>query len=347
VICSVVNATRKSSFASCARADVKCSSATVSLPERSSHVARLRQWYYLATPAKDEVKQRELTQRACTLGSYAACARLERGERTDRYKDLCEEEPEACTSATNADSSTRDDWLFQRCAAGWVSSCEALTTTLRRGKTTTPQRAQARATWLESGCLEGSAGSCAALSSGPFAPAAPSARVLTTGCELGVATSCTKLAERAEASGDRAAQLQYLERACPVATPQGQISTSRSACRLAGLMYRDGVGAPRDPARAAILLQKGCLQKRYVMDGEACVALGAMYENGIGLPRSLSRAVDLYAAGCADELYDGQNHSRAETRAERGGPKPPPRPPPKQPTACARLRQWIPPPKRE
>jgi len=303
------------------------------------------QWFYLATPAKNEAKQLELTQRACTLGSPDACARLERHERTDPYKDLCEEEPEACTSGTNTAKTDLDDWMGQRCAAGSDGYCDSLTRNWRRAPPT-PQQVQSGTTWLEPGCLAGAAGACEILSAGRLVATVPSEKVLIAGCDLGLALSCSKLAERAQASGDRGAELQYLERACPVVTPQGRKSTSRSACRRAGLMYKDGVGAPRDLTRAAILLQKGCKQQRYVLDGEACAALGTMYEDGIGLPKSLSRALDLYAAGCADEGYLEEIQSRAESRSRAGrGPMPPPKPAPKHPTACSRLRKWIEPPK--
>ncbi len=311
--------------------------------ELGSAYAHAGQWYYLGTPAKDEAKQLELRQRACGLGSLDACSWLDRSERTDLYKDDCDEEQSACALGNKQkDDTLREDWGFRRCAAGWDSACEGLTRA-RRGKIApTAAHSKERGAWLEAGCLEGAAGACKILSLGTVVPLEPSEKVLRTGCDLGLAASCEKLARAAEAAGDPGAQLKYLERACPVVTPQGRASTSRSACRSAGVMYKDGVGAPQDLGRAAILLQKACVERRYVLEGEACVILGTMYESGLGVQKSLARAVDLYAAGCADERYVADVRSRAASRARRSGePDAPPTPPPKEPTACARLEQWV------
>jgi uncharacterized protein len=309
--------------------------------ELSWAYAHAGQWFYLATPAKDQAKQLEMRQAACVLGSLDACARLDQHERTDVYKDQCDEEPEACT-ADDKDDALHTDWYFRRCAAGWDSACEGLQRTSRRQSSTTAARANERGIWLESGCLRGTAGACRILSLGTVVPLAPSEKTLQTGCDLGLATSCEKLAEAAEARGDRVKQLEYLERACPAVSAQGHASTSRSACRVAGVMYKDGVGAAQDLGRAAILFQKGCVERRYVLDGEACAILGTMYEDGVGVQKSLERALDLYAAGCADESYRGDVRSRAEHKLSRlGGPESPAKPAEKEPTACERLHQWI------
>lgn len=293
------------------------------------------QWYYLATPEKDEAKQTQMLQRACSLGAEDGCSRLDRKDRTDPYKDLCEEEPDSCPATSKDKEVAYGDWIYRRCAAGWSSAC-TIATRYRRPKST-PEQAKERAAWLEAGCLEGAAGACQVLTIGTLVSTAPADNVLVAGCDLGVASGCVKLAERAEAAGDQAKQLAYLERACPVATPQGGDSVSRGACRKAGLMYKEGRGASKDLQRAAILLQKGCLQNRFVDDGEACVALGTMYEEGIGVPKSMPRALDLYAAGCADEGYNEAVYSRAVSKSRVGGPPPPKKPVVMSPTACERL----------
>jgi TPR repeat protein len=316
--------------------------------ELGSAYAHAGQWYYLVTPEENEAKQLELRQRACGLGSHDACGWLERGQRTDVYKDRCDEESEACAPAPGAKGKPEyEEWLVRRCAAGWDSACEEHKIVSRRSKPMpTPDQLEERRAVLESGCLGGTAGACAILSQAAVVPNPPSEKILQAGCDLGLAGSCQKLAMVAESAGDAATRLQYLERACPVVTPQGRASVSRSACRVAGIMYKDGAGVSQDLERAAILLQKGCVERRYVLDGEACVALGTMYEAGTGVQKSLSRALDLYAAGCADEGYMGQVRSRARSRAaRRGGPEAPPSPPPKEPTACTRLRKWVRPPK--
>ncbi len=309
--------------------------------ELSSAYAHAGQWYYLAKPAEDEAKQLELKQRACVLGSVDACSGLTQQERTDVYKDQCDEEPEACGAGNQAEDETlREDWYFRSCAAGWDSSCDGLTRISRRKSETTAARAKERGSWLEAGCLGGAAGACRVLSMGTVVP--PSEKVTQTGCDLGLAASCEKLAQAAEALGDRVKQLNYLERACPAVSAQGRASTSRAACRAAGVMYKDGVGAAQDLGRAAILLQKGCVERRYVQEGEACLLLGTMYEDGVGVEKSLLRALDLYAAGCADESYQAQGRSRAEwRRRQHGEPAPSSTPPQEESKACARLHQWV------
>ncbi len=316
--------------------------------ELRSAYAHAGQWYHLSTPAKDAAKEREVTQRACGLGLVDACMRLERSERTDPYRDRCDEELTACDPVPDIQDRARlKDWSYRRCAAGWDSSCESLGRYDGNPKPATQAEKQARASWLEHSCLEGAAAACAVLTS-PLLSIEPSQSVLQAGCDLGVAASCQKLAKKAGAAGDRRRELELLERACPVVTPRGRDSTSRSACRVAGIMYKDGVGAPQDLGRAAILLQKGCIERRYALDGQACLVLGTMFEDGIGVTKSLSRALDLYAVGCANERYEDDLWSRAEGRARmRGGPTPGPRPPRIEPTACVRLRRWVPEPTRE
>ncbi|MBL8739449.1 MAG: sel1 repeat family protein, partial [Myxococcales bacterium] len=273
-----------------------------------------------------------------------ACNRLERQERSDPYKDDCSEVLEACTTGGEPkdDVARYADWSFRRCAAGWDGGCDAVMTLRRRKVSTTPARAKEQGTWLEAGCLEGAAGACGILALGKVVPLEPSEKVLQSGCSLGVAQSCEKLAQAAEARGDSVAQLQFLEQACPPVTSQGSESISSSACRAAGVMYKDGVGASRDLARAALLLQKGCVARRYVLDGKACEVLGTMFEGGVGVQKSLARAVDLYAAGCAREKYESTLQSLAESKAKRFGGKDAPLSPspPQESTACARLRQW-------
>lgn len=289
----------------------------------------------------DKNKRRELTQRACALGSLAACGTLGRRDRTDVYKDECDEEPDACTGATNAKDDPRYEyWSLDRCAAGWDDACVEPSRVSTRPSSTTPLQANDRGDRLESACLKGAAGACALLARGKLVPLQPTEKVLRAGCDLGLAASCKDLAEAAEAKGDRVAQLQYLERACPAVTPQGPHSISRSACRMAGMMYKDGVGASQDLGRAAILLQKGCVEQRYVLDGEACVVLGTMYEGGMGVQKSLSRALDLYAAGCAEEKNQGRSSWRAESKARVRGPVPSPKPAQNW-GACARLGKWV------
>lgn len=293
--------------------------------------------------SEDERKYLEHARRACTLGSLVACGVLGRSERTDRYKDLCEDEIEACAAGANFDQGGIAEHHVQRCAAGANAYCgDSLRTALRRAPPSKFKPAPDRAARLEAGCLEGAAGACAIVTDGKIVQAIASEKVLVMGCDLAVAASCVKLAERAEAAGDRTTQLRFLERGCPVATPQGGLSISAAACRLAGLMYRDGVGVEKDLDRAAMLLQKGCLQNRIVWDGEACAALGTMYEEGTGVPKDLSRAVDLYAAGCEGQVYQSSLRSRAVSRSNRGGPPPPPEPTQSGPTACERFRKYVP-----
>lgn len=313
--------------------------------ELRSAYDRAGQWYYLKTAEKDVAKQLEVTQRACALGSSDACALLDRSERPDVYKDHCDEEPAACVRVPGlADKSQYQDWLYRRCAAGWDSGCEGLLSRSYRFAKPTPEAKAVHAALLEASCLEGTAGACGVLSS-RLMPFERSDKVLQTGCELGLADSCEELAKKAADAGDRQMELSLLERACPVVTPQGRASMSRSACRVAGIMYKDGVGAPQDLGRAAILLQKGCLEQGYVLDGQACLVLGEMFEDGLGVTKSLSRALDLYAAGCAYERYEGAVLARAERRAGHPpGSDPVPRPRGIEPTACTRLRKWVTPP---
>ncbi|MFO0548596.1 MAG: hypothetical protein U0271_09425 [Polyangiaceae bacterium] len=297
------------------------------------------QWYYLASQPADEAKSVAANRRACNLGLEDACSELERDQRTDTYKDDCDESRMACAPPLNSkDPDQYPEWIFHRCAAGWDSACEGLRLSLRVNRSKDPAVIERRTRVLETGCLEGAAGACSFLLVGKLGPFEPSEAFLKTGCELGVAESCRRLATKAGATGDHTLELEYLELGCPVVTPLGGTSTSRLACRLAGLMYKDGVGTQPDLGRAAILLQKGCVERRYVLDGESCLVLGTMFESGLGVEKNLARALDLYAAGCADENYMDIVRSRAERRRSPNSPPLEPKPERREPSACARLR---------
>jgi TPR repeat protein len=71
------------------------------------------------------------------------------------------------------------------------------------------------------------------------------------------------------------------------------------ACSAAANIYVEGLGVARDPARAAVLLAKSCVDGEVGTEAESCEALARMYDAGVGVERSTDRALGLYAGVCS------------------------------------------------
>jgi len=75
------------------------------------------------------------------------------------------------------------------------------------------------------------------------------------------------------------------------------------ACEGLGRIYREGLGVPKDPARAADLLGKACDAGH----GSACDTLGISYQTGQGVPQDYSKAASLYSKACDAGVAKGCN----------------------------------------
>ena len=67
-----------------------------------------------------------------------------------------------------------------------------------------------------------------------------------------------------------------------------------SGCSLLGSLHREGMGVPKDEARAAGLLEKACSGG----DLSGCFLLGLMYKSGAGVSRDIGRAAALFERAC-------------------------------------------------
>jgi uncharacterized protein len=66
------------------------------------------------------------------------------------------------------------------------------------------------------------------------------------------------------------------------------------ACNLAGAIYADGLGMPKDVAKALPLFEKAC--EKDSVDG--CENAGEAYRKGVGAPRDLVKAEERFAKAC-------------------------------------------------
>lgn len=66
------------------------------------------------------------------------------------------------------------------------------------------------------------------------------------------------------------------------------------ACNIAGAITADGLGVPKDPARAVAYFEKSCEQSF----GEGCKNAATMYKEGRGVPRDKAKVTELLAKAC-------------------------------------------------
>jgi hypothetical protein len=106
-------------------------------------------------------------------------------------------------------------------------------------------------------------------------------RGLGDACELGERDGCTQLGNRI-ARGGRTT----LESSCEAGHSE--------SCELLGLIYRYGIGVPRDPARGLPLLAKAC----DTGDSRACGQLGETFAFGQGAGVDNTRAIGYFEHAC-------------------------------------------------
>ncbi len=66
------------------------------------------------------------------------------------------------------------------------------------------------------------------------------------------------------------------------------------ACSALGFVYEEGLGVPKDAARAATLYRQACDQGNAL----GCLNLGRLNEEGLGVSKDLARAALLYERAC-------------------------------------------------
>ena len=89
-----------------------------------------------------------------------------------------------------------------------------------------------------------------------------------------------------------AVQAQTAEKAAEFA--KGCAAGDMTSCVNLGVSYKDGLGVPKDPARALTLFEQACTAKQ--LDG--CFYTAIAYHAGDGAPIDLKRAIRSYELAC-------------------------------------------------
>lgn len=125
----------------------------------------------------------------------------------------------------------------------------------------------------------------------PVAAVEVSDQDLRQACGAGDAKACITLGDRIKrdlkATPER---LQEMTRAYQTACDRA----AADGCAALGSAYQQGLGVPRDPARARELYTRACNAK----SGRGCSRLGALYLMGVGVEKSAERAIGYSQAGC-------------------------------------------------
>lgn len=125
------------------------------------------------------------------------------------------------------------------------------------------------------------------------------------------ARACLELGTKLEGKGQDLQQLAAFERACELSDGEG--------CESAAFVIDRGRAGPRDRARVAKLLDKGCS----LGSATACNDLGMAYQDGAGVAADPAKAGELFAkafelfAKACDNDPDGSNAVACDTAGER------------------------------
>ena len=118
-------------------------------------------------------------------------------------------------------------------------------------------------------------------------PGTEEARKLRDSCEAGDAKACNEFAVRLREGRhvlrDAARATELFDSACVKGVGQSCVS-------LGDMLQRGIPGVKTDSARALALFTRGC--DKGAMEG--CARLGVAYRDGVGLPRDVARAVALF-----------------------------------------------------
>jgi len=119
-------------------------------------------------------------------------------------------------------------------------------------------------------------------------PPADGDAVLEARCTGGDVASCVHWADRLRGRGEAhyPAVVELYRSACERGHP--------AACSQLGLMYQDGLGVPKDPARALALYKEACDARV----PRACSRAGSMYSTGLGTARDMGQAFAYSKLGC-------------------------------------------------
>lgn len=107
-------------------------------------------------------------------------------------------------------------------------------------------------------------------------------------CSLGEGAACVRLGGAIQAGADKG-----LQRACD--------DGSGESCVSLGMVYRGGIGVPRDPTRALALYEAGC--RAGVSRG--CGLAGDSYAFGVGVPVDNSKAMADFDRSCRHDYGPG------------------------------------------
>jgi len=205
---------------------------------------------------------RQFSQKGCTLGNGQACHQLAQTEFSGH--------------GTSVDKTKALAFFKDACTKGFMRGCRDAGGMLIDGDGVTADPV-AGATLMEKPCAAKHKNSCLILGIALYQSAKLAAK-------KGPKTGAAKTYERA---------LGHLQTGCEKAAAPKNLRAM--SCNRAGVILSNGLGVPKDSARAVTLFEKAC----GFGSGHGCSNAASHYKLGRGVKRDTARVKELHAKACS------------------------------------------------